>query len=422
MSNTSPVNRTTIEVESGVLPAPATKLVITQHLKVSRDPPFWAWIIVGAFYDQQDNIIWSTEVFAGHLNIELESDEESDAEEESQSQGQHVDTGAAAYNYSHDTEDSEDEEFNFQHPQQNYHPTFPQPASRHSPLPPTLWDPTRQGPVPGQWLSTFDPRSFIIIMSNGGWNPMTGRDATGARPTYAPAGAPVPTQGQPYIPHLGGPGYYQGAVPQYGGWAYGMNPMGVQPAPVYGAPAYGQYAVPSYGYAPHGAVGGFHTQQTFSYQPNGTGNVFPRQAQPYPNIDPAMPAAQMANSSGGVGCEPGYNYFFPAEHTKFHVFKSEQPPWQLPANAQIPFIATHVPCQTTIAELLKGFGCTNESAKKNRIFEIVSGGNGKWYKGMCFTGGDKDAVKMTVKDVGWDASRTGLADGKPVVCVWFSKS
>ncbi|RCI09453.1 hypothetical protein L249_3730, partial [Ophiocordyceps polyrhachis-furcata BCC 54312] len=64
----------------------------------------------------------------------------------------------------------------------------------------------------------------------------------------------------------------------------------------YGAPAGGVY-VP-------GASGSFMTQQTFSYQPNGTGNMLPRQAQPWPVIDPSMPAAHMTNSSGGVGCEP----------------------------------------------------------------------------------------------------------------------
>lgn len=73
----------TITVEEGYLPAPATKLIITQHLKFSQDPPFWAWIIVGAFYDHEDTVLWSTQVFAGHLDIEVESDEEeSDVESE----------------------------------------------------------------------------------------------------------------------------------------------------------------------------------------------------------------------------------------------------------------------------------------------------------------------------------------------------
>ncbi|KAL6897122.1 hypothetical protein GGI43DRAFT_108431, partial [Trichoderma evansii] len=82
MPNGPRVNRRTINVEAGRLPPPATKLIITQILKTSQDPPFWAWIIVGAFYDNQDRIIWSTELFAAHLNIQFEEDEEEDSSEQ----------------------------------------------------------------------------------------------------------------------------------------------------------------------------------------------------------------------------------------------------------------------------------------------------------------------------------------------------
>ncbi|KAM0556091.1 hypothetical protein ACHAPJ_006080 [Fusarium lateritium] len=242
---------------------------------------------------------------------------------------------------------------------------------------------------------------------SGGWNPMNGRDATGARPNFAPVGAPVPTQGQPYIPHYGGPGYNYGLVAPSLGYMYG------------GGAAYGQAA---YGIPTQGPVAGFQTQQTFSHQPNGTGNILRRQPQPLPNIDSGMPAAQLTNSSGGVGCEPGYNYFFPAEHTKVHVFKSDTPPWQLQANAQIPFIASHVPTTTKLGDLLKGFGCTNPTAKKNMCFELYSGGNGKWYKGYSFAGDEKSEIGKTMTEVGWDSTRTGLPGGKPVVCLWFCKN
>ncbi|KAF9767773.1 hypothetical protein IL306_015010 [Fusarium sp. DS 682] len=75
MSNSSPVHCRTIE--DVPLPSPASKLIITQHLEASRDSPFWAWIIVGAFYDRQDNILWSTEIFAGRLDIDPDSEDES---------------------------------------------------------------------------------------------------------------------------------------------------------------------------------------------------------------------------------------------------------------------------------------------------------------------------------------------------------
>lgn len=69
------------------LPYPATKLVITQYLKTSADPLFWAIIIVGAFYDADDRILWSSRLFAGHLGIERTEHEQwngSDLGEESE--------------------------------------------------------------------------------------------------------------------------------------------------------------------------------------------------------------------------------------------------------------------------------------------------------------------------------------------------
>ncbi|KAM0300890.1 hypothetical protein ACHAPM_006185 [Fusarium culmorum] len=245
---------------------------------------------------------------------------------------------------------------------------------------------------------------------SGGWNPMSGRDARGTRPNGAPIGAPVPTQGQPYIPHVGGPGYNFGLVSTPYSVMYGGSP--------YGGAAYGQ---PAY-VVPQGPVAGFQTPMTYANQPNGNGNILSRQAQAHPQIDTQMPAAQMTNSTGGVGCEPGYNYFFPAEHTKVHVFKSETPPWQLDANAQIPFIASHVPTSTKLGDLLKGFGCTNANPKKNKCFELYSGGNGKWYKGYSFNGDEEKEIEKTFNDVGWTSDRTGSDNGKPVVCLWFCKS
>jgi hypothetical protein len=130
----------------------------------------------------------------------------------------------------------------------------------------------------------------------------------------------------------------------------------------------------------------------------------------------------MTNSTGGLGCEPGYNYFFPADHTKVHVFRSSVAPWRLPAQSQITFTAVHVPCNTTFADLLQGFGCTNPTPKKNRCYEIMSGGNGKWYRGMEVTGADKDMLNKTLREVGWDKTRTGGDNERPVVCLWFCKN
>jgi hypothetical protein len=139
-------------------------------------------------------------------------------------------------------------------------------------------------------------------------------------------------------------------------------------------------------------------------------------------INPELPAANMTNSTGGVGCEPGYNYFFSPEHTKIHVLKTgATPPWQLPANFQISFHACHVPVSTTIGELMRGFGATNPVPKKNKIYEVVQGGNGSWYKGLCFSGENAADMKRTLKDLGWDKSRTGLLGSKPVVYLYVTK-
>ena len=125
--------------------------------------------------------------------------------------------------------------------------------------------------------------------------------------------------------------------------------------------------------------------------------------------------------TGGVGCEPGYNYYFPALHTKIHVIKAQSPPWRLPAGMSLHFGAYHVPTNTTVAELLKGFGATNSTAKKNRVTEVVQGGNGKWYKGLSIAGDDKDDLKKGLKDLGWDHTRTGRPGEKPVVWLWITR-
>lgn len=147
-----------------------------------------------------------------------------------------------------------------------------------------------------------------------------------------------------------------------------------------------------------------------------------RPPQPYPQIDPEIPAANMTNSTGGAGCEPGYNYFFAPEHTKIHVLKSgSTPPWELPGNFSVPFHACHVPVSTTLGELLKGFGATNPIAKKNKVWEVVQGGNGKWYKGLGFNAGEDGDMKKTLKELGWDSTRSGLPGKKPVVYLYITK-
>lgn len=217
--------------------------------------------------------------------------------------------------------------------------------------------------------------SFNPNANNGGSNPRWGPD------------------GRILVPVPGG-GYYVPFMPQ-------GQPFVVMPAPVYGPPA------PVYGHAP---VYG---------PPPAYGPAPPNE----PVTDDEFPAANLTNSTGGVGSEPGYNVFHPKEYTKVHVFRTgETPPWMMPEGFSFPLMAVHVPTNTTIGELLAGFGATNPDPSKNKVWECIPGAtNNKWYKGMCFTGNNGDDLGKSIKSVGWDKSRTGLPGGKPVVYLYIVK-
>jgi hypothetical protein len=45
------------------LPYPAIRVIIGQHFHFCVSPRFWAWYIVGAFYDSQGYELWHTEIF-----------------------------------------------------------------------------------------------------------------------------------------------------------------------------------------------------------------------------------------------------------------------------------------------------------------------------------------------------------------------
>lgn len=195
-----------------------------------------------------------------------------------------------------------------------------------------------------------------------------------------------------------------------------------------GPPAWiipGQAPTPlAYGYPHPSPMQGYYVNQLGYRNPWAGQPVVPgsRPPYPYPSVDSDLPAANLSNSTGGVGCEPGYNYFFPSEHCKMHVFKTgSTAPWQLPPNFSVNFAPIHVPVGTTIGDLLKGFGATNPVGKKNKITEVVQGGGGRWYKGMSFNGDNEKALDKAIKDVGWDATRTGFVGQKPVVYVYVER-
>lgn len=226
----------------------------------------------------------------------------------------------------------------------------------------------------------------MSFFPHGGTNPAHGRDMGPPPPLGRGQGGFQP---QPFS-GFGGPGSQQ---PWFSPVATSSQ---TSPFPMWNAPQ---------------ATQGFFTQGGGTHGPTSQ-----------PIINPALPAANMTNSTGGVGCEPGYNYFFPAEHVKIHVFRTgSTPPWQLPANFSAPFYAVHVPVNTTIGDLLKGFGATNPNPQKNKVVELHQGGNGRWYKGMSFRGDKDKAMEKTLSSVGWDSTRTGLPGGKPVVYLYVTK-
>ena len=143
-------------------------------------------------------------------------------------------------------------------------------------------------------------------------------------------------------------------------------------------------------------------------------------------INNEIPGLNFRNPSGGIGLPPGYNYLFPPEHTVIHVFKpstTKFPPWQQQMNPLDPnlFFKLFAPTNLTMLELMGRLGLDNTEAKMNVIHEVVEKGNGAWAKGMTFRGDDKDRIKLTLKQVGWDSSRIGVPGRKAVVCLYITK-
>lgn len=75
------VQQSTIEVDEDFFPTPAVKLVVTQYLEIFDDISAWAWIIVGAFYDRDDQKIWSSEIRISQTGDYSDSDSSSSAAE-----------------------------------------------------------------------------------------------------------------------------------------------------------------------------------------------------------------------------------------------------------------------------------------------------------------------------------------------------
>ncbi|CZR57850.1 uncharacterized protein PAC_07739 [Phialocephala subalpina] len=214
------------------------------------------------------------------------------------------------------------------------------------------------------------------------------------------------------------------------GFDQGPPPPGAPgpfPGGIYGFPS-PYYPPPPYGY-PQQQQQPFYPQQPI-YQPAqqypppyggfGMGGQ-PWQTGP-PLTDGGYPGTHLRNDTAGVGCPLGYNYCFPTENTKIHILKSDVKPWQvqLYTHDSNSFTKHLVPTNVTMKEFMKQFGCDNPDAAKNIVYEIAERGNGRWSAGLRIKGDDKDKMKKTLADFGWDKSRTGYPGQKPVVWLWLT--
>lgn len=208
-------------------------------------------------------------------------------------------------------------------------------------------------------------------------------------------------------------GFDQGPPPPGypGGFPGGIHgfPSPSYPPPPYGWPQQQQqpfYPTPQPFYPPYGGFG--MGGQTWPAVP--------------PMGDSGFPGIHLRNDTGGVGLPPGYDYAFPTEHTKIHVFKTKEKPWQIQIYKEnnAAYSRLFVPSNTTVKELMQNLGCTNSDAGKNILYEITEKGNGHWASGLRIKGDDKDKVKKTIADFGWNKERTGHPGAKPVVWLWVT--
>ncbi|RAL62028.1 hypothetical protein DID88_002516 [Monilinia fructigena] len=149
---------------------------------------------------------------------------------------------------------------------------------------------------------------------------------------------------------------------------------------------------------------------------------------PPPVNNSGMPGVNVKNQFGGCGIPPGYNYLFPPSHCLIHVFQTgSTPPWQARSPLYSYDAVNHkkffVPTNMSVKDMMVQLGCDNKDPNKNVMTEVIEAGNGKWSKNMIFKGGDKDRMKMSLKDLGWEMERkrTGFPGQGPLVWVYITK-
>ncbi|CAP64791.1 uncharacterized protein PODANS_5_3450, partial [Podospora anserina S mat+] len=124
-----------------------------------------------------------------------------------------------------------------------------------------------------------------------------------------------------------------------------------------------------------------------------------RLPQPPPLTHPGFPAANLINSTGGAGAEPGFNYFFPTEHADVIVLQSAVAPWKLTEGyTRLDYWTVKVPGNITMGELLAGLGV---SSGNGGLYVVYQQGNGKWEHQESMTGVDGRLMRRSVREMGW---------------------
>ncbi|KAI0142645.1 hypothetical protein GGR57DRAFT_393226 [Xylariaceae sp. FL1272] len=251
-----------------------------------------------------------------------------------------------------------------------------------------------------------------------GWNPQFGYDNTrsgrapppvlGHQPGLSfpaqPGVAPVQAPTMPGVPI---PGMIPVGMP---GW--NTNYAAYPGYPHFRSAAYnipsGAHSIPSANLGPliYGGVGTTHADMR---PPTG-----------HPRLDPQFPGMNVVNSTGGAGLEPGYHYLWHDDHAKVHVFTTKSPPWRAPG-ANLPYVRFYIPTNTKVGELMDRLGANNRIAKKNRIVEVMEGGNGNWYSGSIYNGGELEDTEKDLKSIGWNRSCSGLPGKRPPIWIWVTK-
>ncbi|KAL2258220.1 hypothetical protein VTK26DRAFT_8565 [Humicola hyalothermophila] len=269
-----------------------------------------------------------------------------------------------------------------------------------------------------------------MSLAVGGFNPAVGRDP-GPPPPFGALSGPLPipdlgppppyttrtNQAQPLLYQLSAP---QTGLPPQMTYCYACPPGGgppmlfAAPVPPPAPPVPSLPQIPSLGSA--FAINDRGLLYHYISGLNGS-DRFP---QPAPVVDPEFPAANLINSTGGAGAEPGFNYFFPTEHAKVVVLKCPQAPWTLVPGTYdyIPFRACMVPSNVTVAELLVGFGANNPDKSLNQMWEVYPQGGGRWGWKEHVRGDDATMTVRTVRDMGWVEKRDGEL---PTVYLWITK-